>query len=87
MTEDALIVALEIVKEDKNWSDKKANKFILETFKELGNGSAVVQKYRKLFQRLLNWKIKDINDKTVKLFAKYTFMLERNLLNNSTRRY
>lgn len=54
MTEEALEVALEIVKKDKNWEDKKANKFILNKFKELGNASPITQKYRKLFQRLLN---------------------------------
>ena len=46
---------MEIVKEDKTWQDKKANKFILAVFKELGNSSPLVQKHRKAFQRLLNW--------------------------------
>ena len=54
MTQKALEIALEILKKDKNWEDKKVNKFILNKFKELGNVSPITQKYRKLFQRLLN---------------------------------
>ena len=54
MTGGALEVALEILKKDKNWEDRKLNKLILNKFKELGNVSPITQKYRKLFQRLLN---------------------------------
>lgn len=53
--EDALEVAMEIIKEDKAWQDKKANKLVLEIFKDLGgNKSTTVQKYRKVMQRLLS---------------------------------
>ena len=51
--EEALELALEIVKTNKNWEDQKANKFILEVFKKLGSSSPVTQKYRKLYQRYL----------------------------------
>lgn len=52
--DECLGTAIEIVKQDKNWHEKKANKFILAVFKELGNASPLVQKHRKVFQRLLN---------------------------------
>lgn len=53
MMEESLAELLEIIKIDKNWEDKKANKFMLALFKELGNSSPLTQKYRKLMQRLL----------------------------------
>jgi len=53
MMEESLEQLLEIIKLDKNWEDKKANKFMLAIFKELGNASPLTQKYRKLMQRLL----------------------------------
>lgn len=53
--EESLEQLLEIIKLDKNWEDKKANKFMLAIFKELGNASPLTQKYRKLMQRLLYW--------------------------------
>ena len=53
--EESLAELLEIIKIDKNWEDKKANKFMLALFKELGNSSPLTQKYRKLMQRLLYW--------------------------------
>lgn len=56
MMEESLEVAMEIIKEDKNWMDKKTNKLVLDIFKDLGgNKSVVVQKYRKIMQRLLSW--------------------------------
>lgn len=45
---------MEIIKEDKNWQDKKTNKLALAIFKEQGNSSPLVQKYRKVLQRLLS---------------------------------
>lgn len=51
--EESLNELLEIIKLDKNWEDKKANKYMLALFKELGNTSPLTQKYRKLMQRLL----------------------------------
>lgn len=60
MIEEGLEILLEIIKIDKNWEDKKANKSMLAVFKELGNTSPITQKYRKLMQRLLYW-IKLIN--------------------------
>lgn len=55
MMEESLEVAMEIIKEDKNWMDKKTNKLVLDIFKDLGgNKSVVVQKYRKIMQRLLS---------------------------------
>lgn len=53
--EKALEIAMEIIKIDKNWDDKKVNKYVLSIFKELGNNSPLVQKYRKIMQRLLSW--------------------------------
>jgi thioredoxin-like negative regulator of GroEL len=44
---------MEIVKEEKHWEDKKTNKLILTMFKELGENSPLVHKYRKIFQRIL----------------------------------
>lgn len=52
--EKALEIAMEIIKIDKNWDDKKVNKYVLSIFKELGNNSPLVQKYRKIMQRLLS---------------------------------
>jgi thioredoxin-like negative regulator of GroEL len=53
MIEECLEVLIEMMKADKNWEDKKANKFILAIFKELGNTSPLTQKYRKLMQRVM----------------------------------
>lgn len=52
--EKALEIAMEIIKINKNWDDKKVNKYVLSIFKELGNNSPLVQKYRKIMQRLLS---------------------------------
>lgn len=55
LMEDSLETAMEIIKEDKNWEEKKTNKLVLEIFKDMGgNKSVVVQKYRKILQRLLS---------------------------------
>jgi len=53
LMEESLNELLEIIKLDKNWEDKKANKYMLAIFKEIGNSSPLTQKYRKLMQRLL----------------------------------
>jgi thioredoxin-like negative regulator of GroEL len=54
MSENALETAMEVIRENKSWQDKKANQLVLAIFKELGAGSPLTQKYRKIFQRLLN---------------------------------
>jgi thioredoxin-like negative regulator of GroEL len=54
MIEECLEQLVSIVKANKNWQDKKANKQILEIFKELGNSSAITQTYRRLFQQALH---------------------------------
>lgn len=53
MIEECLEHLLTIVKADKNWEEKKANKEILAIFKELGNSSPLTQTYRRLFQQAL----------------------------------
>lgn len=55
MIEECLNQLIAIVKMDKNWKEKKANKEILAIFKELGSSSPITQTYRRLFQRALNW--------------------------------
>lgn len=54
MIEECLDQLISIVKANKNWQDKQANKLILEIFKELGNSSAITQTYRRLFQQALH---------------------------------
>jgi thioredoxin-like negative regulator of GroEL len=44
---------LNIIKVNKDWEDKKANKEMLAIFKELGNSSPLVQSYRKHMQRAM----------------------------------
>jgi thioredoxin-like negative regulator of GroEL len=54
MIEECLEQLLAIVKIDKNWQEKKANKEILAIFKELGNSSPLTQTYRRLLQQALH---------------------------------
>jgi thioredoxin-like negative regulator of GroEL len=53
MMENALQLAMEIVKEEKYWEEKKTNRLILTIFKELGETSPLVHKYRRMLQRIL----------------------------------
>lgn len=54
MIEESLEQLLAIVKADKNWQEKKANKEMLAIFKELGNTSSLTQTYRRLLQQALH---------------------------------
>jgi thioredoxin-like negative regulator of GroEL len=53
MMEECLEQLLAIIKLNKEWEDKKANKEMLAVFKELGNSSPLVQTYRKHLQRTM----------------------------------
>jgi thioredoxin-like negative regulator of GroEL len=54
LTESVLETVMESIKINKNCQNKKINQLILPIFKEFGPASPAMQKYRKIFQRLLN---------------------------------
>lgn len=54
MVEESLDQLLAIIKANKEWEDKKANKEMLAIFKELGNTSPITLAYRKHLQRALH---------------------------------